>query len=209
LPVNLKPATFMTKADEALRLVQQIGGVVRPRDLSGHGIAPVYLRRLLLSRRLVQSARGLYRLAEHRPSAHHGLAEAAKRVPRGVVCLFSASAYHRMSKEAPPEVWMAIDRKARLPAVGDLHIRFVRFSGAALHEGVEEHFVEGVPVRVTTAAKTVADLFKYRNKIGLQPALDALRNCLRKQQCPMDELWRFAIVCRVETVLRPYFEALA
>jgi predicted transcriptional regulator of viral defense system len=126
-----------------------------------------------------------------------------------VVCLLSALAYHDLTRKAPPEVWMAIDRKARLPSVGDLAIRFVRFSGAALNEGVEEHAVEGVPVRVTSCAKTVVDLLKYRNKLSLTLALDALRDCLRKQKCPMDELWRFAIVCRVETVLRPYLEALA
>jgi len=201
--------TAMTKAEQALRLIKGIGGVVRPKDLSGHGIAPVYLRRLLEQGDLVQSARGLYRLADHEPSPHHRLDEAAKRIPRGVVCLLSALAYHDLTRKAPPEVWLAIDRKDRLPTVGDLAIHFVRFSGAALNEGVEEHAIEGVPVRVTSCAKTVADLFKYRNKIGLPLALDALRDCLRKQKCPMDELWRFAIVCRVETVLRPYLEALS
>lgn len=201
--------TVMTKAEHALRLVKEIGGVVRPKDLASRGIAPVYLRRLLQQGDLVQSARGLYRLADHKRSPDHRLAEAAKRVPRGVVCLLSALAYHDLTRKAPPEVWMAIDRKARLPSVGDLAIRFVRFSGAALNEGAEEHPIEGVPVRVTSCAKTVVDLFKYRNKLGLTLALDALRDCLRKQKCPMDELWRFAIVCRVETVLRPYLEALA
>jgi hypothetical protein len=113
-----------------------------------------------------------------------------------------------MTKKAP-DLWMAIDRKARLPTVDAVSIRFVRFSGAALNDGVEEHLIEGVPVRVTSAAKTVADLFKYRNKIGLQLALHALRSCLRKQKGTRDELWRFAIICRVETVLRPYLEALS
>jgi len=201
--------TAMTKADQALRLVKEIGGPVRPRDLARHGIAATYLHRLVQQGRLVQSARGLYRLADYEPSPDHRLAEASKRVSHGVVCLLSALAYHGMIRKAPPEVWMAIDRKARLPSVGDLAIRFDRFSGAALHEGVEEHPIEGVPVRMTSCPKTVVDLFKYRNKLGLTLALDALRDCLRKQQCPMDELWRFAIVCRVETVLRPYLEALA
>lgn len=199
----------ITKAEQALRLVKEIGGVVRPKDLSRHGIAPVYLRRLLQQGRLVQSARGLYRLADHEPSPNHRLAEAAKRVPHGVVCLLSALAYHGLTRKAPPDVWVAIDRKARLPSAGGLPLRFVRFSGAALHEGVEEHPIEGVPVRVTSCPKTVTDCFKYRNKIGLNVALDALRSSLRQQKCPMDELWRFAIVCRVETVLRPYLEALA
>jgi hypothetical protein len=104
---------------------------------------------------------------------------------------------------------MAIDRKARLPIADDLSIRFVRFSGPAFEQGVEEHLVEGVRVRVTSAAKTVADLFKYRNKIGLRLALDTLRTCLVKQKCPMEELWRFANTCRVETVIRPYLEALS
>jgi len=199
----------MTKAEQALRLLKEIGGVVRPKNPASRGIAPVYLRRLLQQGDLVQSATGLYRLADHKPSPDHRLAEGAKRVPHGVVCLLSALAYHDLTRNAPPEVWMAVDRKARLPSVGDLAIRFVRFSGAALNEGVEEYPIEGVPVRVTSCAKTVVDLFKYRNKLGLTLALDALRDCLRKQKCPMDELWRFAIVCRAETVIRPYLEALS
>jgi len=198
-----------TKTEQALRLVKQFGGMVRPKDLSDHGIAPVYLRRLLQQGELVQSTRGIYRLADRKPSPQHRLAQAAKRVPHGVVCLASALDFHDLARKAPAEVWMAIDRKARLPSVGELPIRFVRFSGAALREGVEEHLIEGVPVHVTSCAKTVVDLFKYRNKLGLAPALDALRDCLRKQKCPMDELWRFAIVCRVETVIRPYLEALS
>ncbi|HOA61884.1 MAG: type IV toxin-antitoxin system AbiEi family antitoxin domain-containing protein [Verrucomicrobia bacterium] len=199
-----------SKAEQTLRLVKRLG-MARPKDAAPYGIEPFHFRRLLHQGKLAQVARGIYRLAEHEPSTHphHRLAEAAKRVPHAVVCLQSALQFHRLAKQTPPEVWLAIDRKARRPSVEGMAIRFVRFSGAALLEGTEEHSIENVPVRVTSCAKTVVDLFKYRNKIGRNIALEALRNCLRKQKCSMDELWRFAIVCRVETVIGPYLEALA
>ena len=198
----------MTRTEQALKLTKTLG-LVRPKDLAHYGIAPVYLRRLLHTGELVQSVRGVYKLPDHRATPHHHLAQACKRIPGGVVCLQSALHFHGLIKQRPSQIWMAIDRKARLPSVGDLPIRFVRFSGAALREGVEEHPIEGVPLRVTSCAKTVVDLFEYRNKLGLTLALDALRDCLRRQKCPVDELWGFAIVCRVETVIRPYLEALA
>jgi predicted transcriptional regulator of viral defense system len=196
----------MTKAEQALALVKQMG-VARPRDLAPHGVAAVYLRRLVKTGALVQSARGLYKLAEHKETRHHRLAEACKLVPNGVVCLLSALFFHDLGKQ-PPMVWLAIDRKARKPTLDGPPIRFVRFSGAALREGVEEHKVEGVPVRVTTCSKTVADCFKYRRKIGHDVALEALRQCVRKHRCPKAELLRCAKVCKVTTIIRPYLEAL-
>lgn len=118
----------MTKNEQALRLVKQMG-VVRPKDLAPHGIAPVYLRRLAKTGELVQSARGLYKLPEHKETPHHRLAEACKLVPNGVVCLLSALFFHELGKQ-PPAVWLAIDRKARKPTIDEPPIRFVRFSGS-------------------------------------------------------------------------------
>jgi predicted transcriptional regulator of viral defense system len=138
----------------------------------------------------------------------HSLEEACKRVPHGIVCLLSALRFHGLTTQAPFEVWLAIDRKARLPRLGALPLRIVRFSGRALKEGVEEHRIEGVPVKTYNPAKTVADCFKYRNKIGLDVALEALRDCRRQRKCTNDELWRYAKVCRVANVMRPYMEAL-
>jgi len=157
---------------------------------------------------LVQSARGLYTLSKRDLTANHSLAQVCKRIPHGVVCLLSALRFHGLTTQMPAEVWIAIDRKARRPAVGDLPVRIVRFSGAALREGVEEHRIEGITVRVTNPAKTIADCFKYRNKIGLDVALEALREGWRERGFSMDELWKYARLCRVANVMRPYLEAM-
>jgi predicted transcriptional regulator of viral defense system len=199
-----------SKAEQTLRLVARLG-MARPKDAAPFGIEPFHFRRLLHQGKLSQVARGIYRLAQDEPSSHphHRLAEAAKRVPHAVVCLQSALHFHRLAKQAPPEVWLAIDRKARRPSVEGMAIRFVRFSGAALRQGFEEHSVEGLPVRVTTCTKTVADCFKYRNKIGIDVALQALRECIRQKRCPKDELVKCAKLCRMTGVMRPYLEVLA
>lgn len=184
-------------------------GIVRPRDLAEHRIPQVYLRRLLHRGLLVQPARGLYVLPNGRVTTHRSLAEVAKRTPRAVICLLSALRFHGLTTQAPFEVWIAIDRKARAPKSGKPRIRVVRMSGKALTTGVEEHRIEGVTVRVCSPAKTVADCFKFRNKIGLDVALEALRDYRKKHRGGLDELWRFAKICRVTQVMRPYLEALA
>ena len=137
------------------------------------------------------------------------LAQASVRVPHGVVCLLSALRFHGLTTQNPAEVWMAIDRKARAPVERELPLRVVRFSGAALTAGVEVHRVDRVPVRIYGPAKTVADCFKYRRKIGVDVAIEALRDCLRTRRCTIDDLWRFAAVCRMQNVMHPYLEALA
>jgi predicted transcriptional regulator of viral defense system len=126
-----------------------------------------------------------------------------------VICLLSALRFHELTTQAPFEVWIAIAEKAWRPRVEYPRLRIVRFSKAALSEGVKEHKLEGVPVRVFEPAKTVADCFKYRNKIGLDVAIEALRECWRERRCSMDDLWHFADVCRVQNAMRPYLEALA
>lgn len=157
---------------------------------------------------LERTGRGLYALPDAGAAEYHSLAEAAKRVPDAVACLLSALAFHDLTTQSPHEVWIAIDMKARKPANGYPPLRVVRFTGAALIEGVEEHDVEGVPVKVYSPAKTVADCFKYRNKIGKDVALEALRDSWRKGKATMDDLWKYAKVCRVANVMRPYLESL-
>lgn len=196
-----------SKNEHVLALVRA-AGILRSRDLATHGIAREHLRRLHQRGQLERVARGLYALPGNQANQHRSLAEAAKRVPQGVVCLLSALRFHGLTTQAPFEVWLAIDPKARRPQVADLPLRIVRFSGPALREGVEQHAIDGVPVRVYSLAKTVADLFKYRNKIGLDVALEALRDAWRGRRVTMEELWRYAQVCRVSTVMRPYLEAL-
>jgi predicted transcriptional regulator of viral defense system len=196
-----------SRGDQILRLARQ-QGVLRARDLAAHGIAREHLRRLERRGLLARTARGLYVLPDAPVSATRQLAEAARRVPNGIICLLSALRIHDLTTQAPPEIWLAIDPKAHRPRVADLPLRIVRFSGPALREGIEIRTIDGVPVRVYNAAKTAADLFKYRNKIGLDVALEALRDLWGQRRVTIDELWRYAQVCRVTTVMRPYLEML-
>jgi predicted transcriptional regulator of viral defense system len=183
-------------------------GILRPRDLGAARIPRSYLRRLVKRRVLERTGRGLYRLAGDEIDEHHSMAEACKRVPHGVVCLLSALRFHDLTTQAPFEVWMAIDVKARAPAADHPPLRIVRMSGDARTKGIEEHRVEGVTVKVYSVAKTVADCFKYRNKIGLDVAIEALRE-YRRVRGSMDDLSRMAVVCHVTNVIRPYIEATA
>lgn len=197
-----------SKAAKVLTLAKQ-GGVIRARDLEPHRIPRAYLTRLCESGKLQRLGRGLYMLANGSITTNHSLAEAAKRVPHGVVCLLSALRFHGVTTQAPFEVWLAIDNKARAPAAKETPLRIVRFSGEALRAGVETHMIGGVPTQIYSLAKTIADCFKYRNKIGLDVAVEALRESWRARKCTMDELWRYATICRVANVMRPYLETLS
>ena len=197
----------MTETDQILDLVKRLG-LVRPKDLNQHGIPVIYLRRLLHRGELVQPARGVYAVTGHEPTLHHSLAMVSKRIPRGVVCLLSALAYHDIGTQLPSVVWLAIDQRSRPLVTTDLPAKIVRFSAQSLVEGVEEHSVEGVTVRITNPAKTVADCFKFRNKVGLDIAMEALRDAWRKRKVTMAELDRFAATNRVTHVMRPYLEML-
>jgi predicted transcriptional regulator of viral defense system len=193
---------------EAILELARSLGVLRVRDLTSRGIHPEYLRRLCRQGLMVRTGRGLYMAADADISAHHSLAEAAKLVPHGIICLLSALRFHDIGTQSPHEVWMALERTAARPRIGYPPLRIVRFSGRALTEGVEERLIEGVPVKVTSPARTVADCFKYRNKIGLDVALEALQECRRNRRCGIDDLWHYAKVCRVANVMRPYLEAI-
>lgn len=197
----------MTEADRTLDLVKRLG-LVRPKDLNQHGIPVIYLRRLLHRGELVQLTRGVYAVTGHEPTLHHSLAMVSKRIPRGVVCLLSALAYHDIGTQLPSVVWLAIDQRSRPLVTTGLPAKIVRFSAQSLVEGVEEHSVEGVTVRITNPAKTVADCFKFRNKVGLDIALEALRDAWRKRKVTMVELDRFAATNRMTNVMRPYLEML-
>ena len=183
-------------------------GTIRPRDLQAPGIPRVYLQRLVADGVLERVARGVYRLAGGPATRHATLVEVAKRVPNGVACLLTALQFHDVGSELPPRVWMAVERKAWKPRINDLPVHIVRFSGKAFSAGIERHVLEGVPVRVYSVAKTVADCFKYRNKVGLDVAVEALKDCLSQRKCTYDDLWRYATICRVANVMRPYLEAV-
>ena len=197
-----------TKTEQALRLIQQMG-VVRPRDLASRGITPEHLRRLYQRGLVEQPARGLYRVAGAELTAHDSLVTVAKRVPNGVVCLLSALRFHEFTTQSPPDVWVGIRSGARVPSLGNRLVRFVRYSAVSLAAGCETHRLEGVPVRITNPGKTVADCFKYRNKIGLDVALEALRECRRLRLATPNQIAQYAKTNRVLNVMRPYLEALA
>jgi predicted transcriptional regulator of viral defense system len=183
-------------------------GVIRPRDLEGVSNPSRDLARLEREGKVVSVGRGLYAGAEAEITEHHSLAEAATRVPRGVVCLLSALAFHGLTDELPFEVWMAVPKGAWRPKRGSPPLRIVHMSGAAMTEGVETHTIEGVEVRIYSPAKTVADLFKFRSSVGLDVAVGALREVIRRKKAKPNELWQAAKVCRVSRVMQPYFEAL-
>jgi predicted transcriptional regulator of viral defense system len=183
-------------------------GTLTTRKVVDAGIHTEALTRLVREGELERVTRGTYRLPTAPVTEHHGLALAAAAVPRGIVCLLSALTFHEIGTQMPSEVWLALDRRARRPAVSYPPLRIVRFTGAALTEGVETHRIEGIEVRITSAAKTVADLFKYRNKIGLDVALEALREGWRDRRFTIEELDRAARACRVEAVMRPYVEGV-
>lgn len=197
-----------TNADKVLKLIRK-AGVFRPRELDAHGIPRTALSRLEKQGRVRRISRGLYELAEQEPTEHIDLMEACKRVPQGTVCLISALNFHGMTTQMPYEVWLAIDVRAHKPHIGRPPVRIVRSSGDALSYGVEVHDLRGVPVRITSPAKTVADCFKYRNKVGIDVAAEALREFVRRRKGKRDDLWRAAEVCRVTNVMRPYLEALS
>jgi predicted transcriptional regulator of viral defense system len=196
-----------SKVTKVLSLAKQ-GGVIRARDLQPHNIPRTYLARLCEAGKLQRIGRGLYMLADRSITTNHSLGEAAKRVPHGVICLLSALRFHGVTTQAPFEVWMAIENKARAPVVSETPLRIVRFSGLSLQSGIETHLIGGVATQIYSLPKTIVDCFKCRNKIGLDVAVEALREGWRARKCTMDELWHYAAICRVANVMRPYLETL-
>ena len=194
------------KTDALLRLAKK--GPLRAKDLDQVGIPRAYLRRLCERGLLEQVDRGLYRLADAPVTELHSLAEVVKRVPHAIVCLLSALQVHGLTTEAPHAVWVLIDRHARMPKLAYPKLEVVRASGRAREHGVETRTIEGVRVKLTTAAKTVADCFRYRRHVGLDVAITALRDYLRMHRGGMDALVEAARVDRVYTLMRPYLEAL-
>ncbi len=178
-------------------------------SLPTQGLPRVALTRLVRQGLLTRVGRGLYAIPDRSVSEHGSLAEVARKHPQAIVCLLSALRVHDLTTQAPFEIWLAIPNKARAPKVDYPPLRIVRFSGAALTEGIDEHVIDGVTVRVTNVARTVADCFKFRNKIGFDVAMEALQEAWRAKRVSMDELWRFASLRRVANVMRPYMESLS
>lgn len=184
-------------------------GLLRPRDLQEVHLQRTYLAELVELGKLVKLSDGIYACADRTATVDDALAEVAIRYPKAVLCLLTALRLHGLTTQAPHQVWVAVDVKARAPAMAYPSLHVVRMSGAALTEGVMQISLDGVvQIPVTSVAKTVVDAFKYRNKIGLDVALEALREAWRSKRVTMDELWHFAQLCRVANVMRPYLESL-
>lgn len=200
----------MTTAPSERRLLALVRrlGVVRPRDLTAHGIPRAHLYRLAEKGLLERQGRGLYVVSDHPFTENHSLVLVAKRVPDAVMCLLTALRFHDLTTQLPWQVWIALPDTARRPQLDYPRLRVVRFSGAALTEGIETHLVEGVTIRVYSPAKTVADCFKHRNKVGVDVAIEALKDFTRDHRGKAGDLAHFAQVCRVRRIMQPYLDAI-
>ncbi len=179
----------------------------RSRELVSAGFTRSEISRMVAAEELVRLSRGLYALPNFQISEHGALMTAARRAPNLVFCLLSALRIHDLTTQAPFEVWIAIGNNDHPPRLKYPPLRTMRFSKESLQSGIEIHRIDGAAVRVTCVAKTIADCFKFRNKIGLEVALEALQEALRTKKMIADELWRYAKINRVTNVIRPYLEA--
>ena len=198
--------------EETLLTLARERGMLRARDLDELGIARVYLRRLQQRGLLEPLSRGLYLSTEVSVTEHQSLIEIARRVPQGVVCLLSALVFHNFTTQNPHQIWLAVPNRARTPKLDYPPLRVIRMGDASLNEGVEEHQMPigetTVTVRVTNPAKTIADCWKFRNKVGLDVAIEASRDAWRQRRFAMSELEYYAKINRVDKVMRPYLEAI-
>jgi predicted transcriptional regulator of viral defense system len=205
--MNSAARSAPTQEQQVLRLART-RKLLRARDLTQRGLPTIALTRLVQAGKLERVARGLYGLPGTPTSEHRSLAEVAARVPKGVVCLLSALRVHEIGTQAPFEVWIAIPQRMVAPRLDQPALRVVRMSDTALTDGVERRNFDGVKVPVFNAARTVVDCFRFRNKIGLDVALEALRDGWSQRKFTLDDLWRHATAGRVANVMRPYIEAI-
>ena len=204
-------ATHRVPTSQPERILQKARtqGTLRAKDLPAVGADRIALTRLTASGQLEKVGRGLYRLPGSAVSEHETLVTVAAQVPQAVFCLLTALQFHGLTTQLPREVWIAMPRGSHAPRVDYPPIKMVQVTGEAYEAGVEVHERDQVPLRVYGVAKTVADCFKHRNKIGVDVALEALRDALAQRKATSEELWRYATICRVANVMRPYLEATA
>jgi predicted transcriptional regulator of viral defense system len=201
--------TQPTHRERALEVARQ-QGIARGRDFDAAGVPRVYLQRLRDEGVLQQVGRGLYKLAGAEVASATTLAEASRIQPKGIIGLLSALQFHNLTTQTPQAVWMLLGPKDWAPTNPSVAMKIVRASGESLTSGVNTHNIDGVPVPITSPAKTVADCFKHRNKIGLDVAIEALRDLLKSRhgRAALNDLWRYAEIDRVHAVMRPYIEAM-
>ena len=194
--------------ETAKKVFRDRGGVLKTGEALRAGIHPRTLYEMERSGILEKLARGLFRLTDMPPLGNPDLVSVALKVSNGVICLISALAYHEITTQIPHEVYLSLRRGAEPPRMEYPPIRIFWFTGEAFSEGIGKYEMDGVQVRVYNPEKTIADCFKYRNKIGLDTAIEALKLYRERKRFIVDDLVRFARICRVEKVMRPYLEAL-
>lgn len=192
--------------DEILSLPN---GILRARTLVAHGLSRQRIKQMAEAGKLLHLGRGLYSLPDSAVTENHDVAQMAARVPQGVLCLTSALQFHSLTTASPWRIYLMLPRGARPPRIAYPPLALVYASEPAYKAGIEAHTVEGVAVQVTSVAKTVADCFKYRSKVSLDVALEALKQTLQEQRATRAEIRQYAKVCRVENIMRPYVEALS
>ncbi|MEW6429348.1 MAG: type IV toxin-antitoxin system AbiEi family antitoxin domain-containing protein [Thermodesulfobacteriota bacterium] len=198
----------LTAAEKALLVIKKSGGMIRTGEALSAGIHPRVLYALRDQGKIEQMTLGVYRLSELPPVANPDLVTVALRVPRAVICLVSALSFHHLTTQIPHEVAIALERGTESPRIDFPPVSVHRFSREAFQAGIEEHEVDGVMVRVYGPEKTIADCFKFRNRLGMDVVLEALKLCKENRRFKADELLRFGRVCRVTKVMKPYLEAM-
>ena len=203
------PSMKQTVQERSKPFPPRLPGIFRPKDLAEFGVSVDQLRAWLRRGEAERIGRGLYRHRDAELTEQDTIVRVCTRVPRAIVCLLTALHLHGIGTQLPREVWIALDRKARKPKLDDLPARIVRFSGPMLTYAVETQKIQGIQVRITSPARTIVDCFRYRKRIGLDVALEALRDGLRSKQVTVEKIRRAAEVCRIQTVIRPYLESMA
>lgn len=193
------------KTEQVIKIIKE-KGTVCGSDLEEVGISRTTLPYMAKRGILRRIARGIYTLADHFPSLE-GFAEVMRSAPESVICLLSALQFHELTTQMPFETWVAIERNATKPKVAN--VRIVRLTGKAFSEGIETHKQEGLTVRVYSPAKTVVDCFKFRNKIGIDVAREAMVDCLSQKKASRDEIWQYAKICHMANIIRPYLEMVS
>ena len=183
--------------------------ILRPRDLRARGHSVAYLQRLVTKGRLVKLGRGQYALPDRVPTEYDTMAMIAKRYPGTVVCLLSALRFHELTTQSPGRIWLAVEGNKLAPSDTPASIEVVRLYGQAFKAGVQIHKLGKIPAKIYEPAKTVADCFRFRNRVGIDVAIEALKECLRQRRATPAQIWQFAEICRAKTIIRPYLEALA
>jgi predicted transcriptional regulator of viral defense system len=204
---TLNTMTLSPQHHQTLALARQ-QGILRPRDLQDAGIPRVVLTRLAASGLLVKQGRGLYQLQDAPFSEYESLCQVARRVPQAAFCLITALQIHELTTQMPREIWIAMPRGSHTPRLDYPPIRMIQFTGDAYSEGIEIIQCDQINLRVYNIAKTLVDCFKHRNKIGLDVALEALKEARAQNKLAMDDIWHHAKIARVANIMRPYLESL-